>query len=217
MMKRTGVFYEVGGYGAYAGYLCDRLWREYNREKSDAERVIPIEYENEYDRWDVYLVEPLARNMALLQNDWMPHYPNLKLVQVAVGGANSFERIDVVDIGKYRDAKYGHDHTASIKKTNLFIHELQPDSEFYTHVVTLDTLFQLLNAWPSVLRIDIEGAEVDALNAYSFNPRPRIIQVDAHQINRVACANILRAHGYKIVSDAWGDYKDDVYAEDSLQ
>ena len=50
------------------------------------------------------------------------------------------------------------------------------------------------------------------LSAYSFNPPPSIVQVDAHQVNVDACCSILEWNGYEIVSRCWGDIGEDVYA-----
>lgn len=214
--NRTGVFFEVGGYGAYAMYLSDPNWRylSRDREAGGKELLVPRHYEEEYDDWEVYYIEPLAHNMEWLQKEAGRIYPQSKFVQVAVGGADTFNLIEVIDMAHVQEGRYSKDLTASIVKSNLFGDEPTESvrNSFYSHVMTLDSLFKHLDAYPTVLRIDIEGAEVEALEAYSFDPAPRIVQVDAHQINNDACCEILVANNYYIADRAWGDFNDDVYA-----
>ena len=214
-MKKTGVFYEIGAFGAYSAYLSDDNWKEESQslENKGQDLLVPLKYTTEYDRWAVYMIEPLARNMRFMQDHVPQHHPKVKLIQAAIGSHNGIQVLDSIDIGKYNKGEFGTDHTASHQKTNMFTWQIKPDFQFYTYVLTLDKLFHELSAWPTVLRIDIEGAEADVLNAYSFNPKPRIIQVDTHDINREACRAILEAHGYNILDDEWGDYKKDIYAE----
>ena len=222
-MSRTGVFFEVGGYGAYACYLSEWDWVAASRRRMEVdgkELLVPLDFGRFYDKWDVYYVEPLAKNMNWLQREVSVHYPESHFIQVAVGGYDRFEELEVVDIGKVANGFFGSDYAASIMGSSLFNESMPetilPGYSFYTHVVTLDTLFKNLGVYPNVLRLDVEGAEVDVLLSYSFDPKPRIIQVDAHKVNSDDCCDILGGYGYTIVDTCWGDFDDDIYAELSL-
>jgi FkbM family methyltransferase len=214
---KIGIFYEIGAYGTVGEYLSRPDWvsTSHQRASGGKELYVPLKYANEYANWKVFAVEALPRNMAnMLSNNDLTQRNNLHLINATIGPYNKMEIVDIVDFAKIKGGMYGTEHSAYLKESNIFTEERKRDSiSYYTFTITLDQLFMSLNAHPTVLRIDIEGAEVEVLESYSFQPKPRIIQVDCHQRNRKACARILQDQGYTIIDEYWGDHSDDIYAE----
>lgn len=215
---KTGIFYEIGAYGTTGKYLTDEDWVQSSRqrESEDKELCVPLKFAKEYENWKVFAVEALPKNMAsMLQNEDLIKRENLYLINATIGSHDKMGVVDIVDLARIKDGIYGSEHLAYLRESNVFVEERQQLSStaYYTFTITLDQLFMSLNAHPDVLRIDIEGAEVEVLESYSFQPRPRIVQVDAHQINRKACTRILQDQGYTIIDQYWGDRADDIYAE----
>lgn len=214
---KTGIFYEIGAYGTVGKYLTDEDWVKSSRQREveGKELCVPLKYANEYANWEVFAVEALPKNMAnMLQNQDLTNRNNLYLINATIGAQNKMGFVDIVDFAKIKEGIYGSEHLAYLRESNIFTEERKRDSiSYYTFTITLDQLFMSLNAHPTVLRIDIEGAEVEVLESYSFQPKPRIVQVDSHQLNRKACSRILQNQGYTIIDEYWGDRADDIYAE----
>lgn len=207
MESRTGIFYEIGGNGAISSYLAEPGWSERDHGVFDhTPPLLPSRYAEYYDNWIVYIVEPAPTNMVNVAHVAAGN-PNIHMVQCAVGPENKYLMpLRVVDMATNPDwGTDAHGYSSQIEGVNL----LGPDEEHisftehvyttYVQLLTLDSLFEIMARVPDVLRIDIEGAEVETLAAYSFDPAPRMIQVDHHTINLSAIEAILLEKGYRIL------------------
>ena len=63
--------------------------------------------------------------------------------------------------------------------------------DMYVMSITLDHLIQAFLHQPYMLRINVEGAEVEILESYSWEHKPTIIEVDTHIENKEMCGEIL--------------------------
>ena len=210
---KTGVFFEVGAAGQFLGYLLENNWKTlvHERERDSSPMFVPASFTEIYDRWTGYFVEPLSFPMSKMLEwdethpDWDAHY-----IQCAVSGKNQLREMSVIEFVSSSPWQMG-----TLSDESFYESWAQKANTLWVQTLTLDTLFSSLGVYPDLLRIDIEGAEVDALEAYSFNPPPRIIQVDYHQ-NRLACMEILEANNYRIMTDKWQNHPTntdyDIYA-----
>lgn len=132
-----------------------------------------------------YFVEPVPSQVqALLQN--MGEHTNAHIIPCAVSGQVGLKTfdIDACGLGYLKDTKLTHIGWRVVSTLKII-------------TLSLDTLFDYLAITPDLLRIDIEGAEVETLYNYSFHRKPRCITVDAHQVNDNTVMNILQKHGYE--------------------
>lgn len=209
-MKKTGIFYEIGAAGQHLSYLLEPDWKEQTEQriKEGKPTFAPTDL---CEEWVGYFVEPLGRAMAdmLKWNKWS----NAHYIQCAVAGRTELKRASIVEfIG---DNPWD---MTTIADSSFYETWAKEVSSYFVPTLTLDELFRSLEAPPDLLRLDIEGAEIETLLAYSFDPKPRIIQIDHHNINKYACCEVLRHQGYTIIKDDWlsdPNYTDnfDIYAE----
>ena len=71
--------------------------------------------------------------------------------------------------------------------------------KMFVYSTTLDDLLEKLSLRPNLMRINVEGAEKEILDNYSWYYKPEYIEVDTHVENKAYCVNILREMGYKVV------------------
>ena len=211
---KKGVFFEVGAAGQFLAPLLENNWKElvHERKRNGKPIFASMSGVEIYDSWTGYFIEPLPQPMANMLDwdkthpDWDAHY-----VQCAISGKKELREMSVIKFLNSEPWQMG-----TLADESFYQNWGQYVNSFWVHTLTLDMLFSSLGAYPDLLRIDIEGAEVEALAAYSFKPPPQIIQVDYHQ-NREACIDILQANNYRIVTDRWINrphHKDyDIYAE----
>ena len=209
-MKQTGIFYEIGAAGQQLSYLLEPDWKELTAQRIDEGKPVfaPADL---CEQWIGYFVEPLGRAMAdmLKWNKW----ENAHYIQCAIAGKSELRRASIVEfIG---DNPWDMTTLASVDFYETWAKEI---NSYFVPTLTLDELFASLNAYPDLLRLDIEGAEIETLLSYSFNPKPRIIQIDHHSVNKFACCEILRKDDYTIVDSDWNsdlnyDDSNDLYAE----
>ena len=207
---KKGVFFEVGAAGQFLSYLLEANWKElvYERERNGDPMFVPTSFTEIFDNWTGYFIEPLPQPMANMLKwdkghpDWDAHY-----IQCAISGKNEFREMSVIEFLDSKPWQMG-----TLADEGFYQNWAQAVNSFWVQTLTLDTLFSHLGVYPDLLRIDIEGAEEEALAAYSFNPSPRIIQIESR-----ACVDILKANNYRIVSDRWvnhpGNNDYDVYGE----
>ena len=210
-MKKTGVFYEIGAAGQYLSYLLDPDWKAQTEQRLKEQKPIfaPTDL---CEQWVGYFVEPLARPMVemLKWNRW----DNAHYVQCAVAGSSRLRKASIIE---FLDPENPWD-MATLADSSFYTTWAKEVNSYYIPTVTLDELFSSLGAPPDLLRLDIEGLEIETLLSFSFDPKPRIIQIDHHAVSRDTCCEILRDQGYNIVSANWmpdRGYDDacDIYAE----
>ena len=204
------MFFEIGAAGQFLGYLLESNWKElvHERERNGEPMFVPTSFTEIFDSWTGYFIEPLPQPMANMLKwdethpDWDAHY-----IQCAISGKNEFREMSVIEFLDSQPWQMG-----TLADEGFYQYWARSVNSFWVQTLTLDTLFSHLGVYPDLLRIDIEGTEEEALAAYSFNPPPRIIQIESR-----ACVDILKANNYRIVSDRWVNHPDnndyDVYAE----
>lgn len=217
---KQGTFYEIGAKGAVLRYLLADDWVRagMKREKNDDEIYLDPEWEFTYNMWQGVFVEPLPENtqevMDYLIQDGIKE--KAKVVACAVGPRTEITRFETLNLAELTHlAETPEGKIVSLPETNLFDEYLTSVGTIYVPMYTLDDLFEQLKTYPDLLRIDIEGAEVAALENYSFDPRPHIIQVDSHKVNMQAVVKILTDHNYTVRDDQYGKFGDDVCATDN--
>ena len=209
------VFYEVGACSALSHYLLKPEWATYFDDGDPSKRqygwgpLIPASYAEFHSEWEIVLVEPNPIQCAELMK-WITKKPQARLVTCAIAGDMGLNLMQEWDVR--HNKSWGEPESTPIHQLERVAHIVPMGAPvinaFLVPTYTLDVLIASLGTPPTVLRIDIEGAEVEALEAYSFSPAPRMIQVDHHFVNLQAVRDILVGQGYTIrdeFADMGGD------------
>lgn len=80
----------------------------------------------------------------------------------------------------------------------------------YVSCISLDNLIDLFEMKPDLIRINVEGAEVEIIANYSFFHKPQFFEIDTHIENKKICSDILESRGYKVRNSIYNDW--DIYA-----
>ncbi|MCE2416680.1 FkbM family methyltransferase [Candidatus Poribacteria bacterium] len=194
MNKKCGVFYEIGAAGYALRHLLEDDWHAENQkrlEKGENLYADPV-YFPDIEKWNGYFIDPSPCVIKDgLQFGIPGHHFNM-----AIAGTHRVERIETFLPENSEDLGL-----CSLANNVLFI-DTDVHKTFYTYCITLDALFDFTQAPPDLLRVDVEGAEHEVFEAYSFKHRPRVIQIDYHTVlgNLIS---ILENHDYKIVDTAF--------------
>ena len=184
---RIGIYYEIGAGWPVGGFLLSKGWQQVDKPQV----IIPeiLEAFSDIDFFNGYFVETVPAQVSNL-TEHFSGTPNAHVIQSAVSGGVGIQRV-----------KVAHKRMANLEATQVWdmCQSLPVDevTSFYVTCLDLNTLIRNMQAYPDYLRIDIEGAEIVALCAYDFNPRPRVIVVDTHHQNDDAVRNILTQKGYR--------------------
>ena len=207
-----GVFFEIGAQWLTLRGLLEPQWKDAVRQGELTEQGLNVPcYVTEWcNEWTGYFVEPLASVMVEMLS-WHKPYWDAHYIQCAVAGTDSLQKAEI------REFESGECRMAMIpiEKSAFGTDGLRNSKcagHFYVPTLTLDSLFASLGVQPDILRIDIEGMEVEVLEQYTFNPMPTYVQIDHHWFNKEACWNILSQHGYNIV-----ECGDELHAERDSQ
>lgn len=203
--------FEIGAAGPVSEYLIKnpKNWVNVSEERllTGEPLVIPLDFKERYTDLEVFLIEPLPEIVDAFLGHFGNKFKNhLHIIQCAVGGTNSLRFIRLVDLAQLKGTCGRMAHFPEY----LFTDNQGPG--FYIPTFTLDTLFQSLNAYPTVLLVDIEGAEIETFEAYSFDPPPEIIIVDHHGKNYQKLENIFTKNNYRIVHKEWEKDNEDMVA-----
>ena len=192
---RKGIFYEVGAQFTTLSMLLEKDWKDRVVKRQG---FVPLDMVNRFDCWEGFFVEPLGEVMAFMLKHHRSHW-NAHYIQCAVAGSNALKKADIVSRNP------DEWKMATIKsKSGEFHYEregIEKITDFYIPTLSLDSLFASLECYPDLLRIDVEGMEVEALENYSFNPAPCAITIDVHNahsdgVNEDLIKSILEGHGY---------------------
>ena len=176
-------YFEIGGGYSAGRDLLSPHWRQRNVET----RLLPSEVVSLFDSveyFNGFFVEPVPLQVIDLIRDLKPH-ENATVVQAAIAG-----EVGIQKMGVSLNQRMG------MLTETAWSYYGEDDDYFHVACMTLDLLFTFLNKTPDLLRIDIEGAEVNVLDTYSFKPKPRCIIVDAHFKNNELVSKILTKNGY---------------------
>ena len=205
MAKR--VFLEAGALYPNLTYLLRYNWREINADKIKNEdwHGIPKTFDyGEDDIWFGVFVEPHPANLfycwealkAEVVKGWIK--PDSYLVyQAALSAAEDWF------VPFYTELSFGLvdwvGHTEGSFRNNLL-------NEYPIQCATfaLDDMFQVLDEdgnMPDLVKLDIEGAEIDLLECYSFSHKPSVWNVECHDHHENAVERvkeIFLRNGYEI-------------------
>ena len=193
MNKKCGVFYEIGAAGQVLSHLLEDDWRTETQQRVEKDELLYADpcYFSDIEEWEGYFVDPNpAVTQGGLTNDIPGHHFNM-----AIAGTPRIERVESFIVSRGDETYLG---LCSLANNSLLVDEYDVYNTFYVACVTLDALFDFTQAPPDLLRVDVEGAEHEVFEAYSFKHRPRVIQIDYHTVlgNLIS---ILENHDYKIV------------------
>ena len=189
---RTGIFYEIGAAGLYLSYLLSEDWRQAaDQEKREQFRPVYADYFADISDWDGYFIDPSPEviNAGLMANRG-GHYFNM-----AIAATHRIEGVETFVLDEYHAKRLG---LCSLANNTLF-GDLPVHKTFYTSCVTLEALITFTGKVPDLLSIDIEGAEREVFENYSFRYRPRVLLVDHHD-DFDYLVDILERHHYRILN-----------------
>ena len=194
--------FEIGALGPESDYLIrnPQNWvaASHQRLQDGKHIIIPLEFKNRYTQINVFLVEPLAEHVVNFQKEYATTYNDtLHIIQCAVGGTDELRFMKLVDLEQLQNEMGRMAHFPEY----FFLDNQGPG--FYVPALTLDTLFQSLNAYPNILSVDVEGAELEVFHAYSFDPPPDAIIIDHHGSSLLELTEILTKNNYYIVDKEW--------------
>ena len=196
--------FEIGAAGPSCWYLLDNAknWVEVTQDLVNAGEkiIVPLELKDRYTNLEIFLVEPLPETVEKFLRDFGPTSQEdpIHIIQCAIGGTNAIRYMQRVDMAEFYEGEEG-----IMAHFPEYYFQGNQGPGFYVPTLTLDTLFQSLNAYPTVLSVDVEGAEIETFETYSFDPPPEFIIVDYHGCSDVELEKIFTKHNYKIVDKAW--------------
>ncbi len=124
----------------------------------------------------VVAVEPLEKNLQYLRKN-VHDLNNVKIVEKAIGREPGVAYFDGEGVSAHVD----------VKGAKVF-------------VTTIDSIFETIGGSPTLVKMDIEGAEADALMGMSstINHVKRLV-IEVHdERNKKGCEEFLKGHGYHI-------------------
>lgn len=129
----------------------------------------------------VYSFEPVPRNLSYLWRHlrWN-RYPTDKIIACAVSGSDNFQLFDFGD--------------------NCAVGHLSADGAIPVATITLDTFCAKMRTFPDLVKIDVEGSEVDVLRGGTaiFTSRHPSILLSTHSEELTKTTHeILRSYGYR--------------------
>ena len=184
-----GVYYEIGAGWPVGAFLLNEGWQDSKNKALTPEIINAL---SDFDSFDGYFVETVPKQVSNLTH-FFSGTKNAHVIQAAISGNVAIQKV-----------KVAHERMANLVNTELSDMckdlPIEQVTSFYVACLDLNTLFHNMQALPDFLRIDIEGAEIVALCAYDFTPKPKVVVVDAHHQNNDAVRNILTNQGYTCFS-----------------
>lgn len=181
-------FFQIGC-GKHADYtrlVKDNWFKHFNFDNISAET-----------RWHGVLVDlqPASINEMIRQfigND------RLDILNVAVGGGPGFTMVEGRDFSRV-DSQARLNPASRYNDLAITVF----DDFFYCYTITLDQLFGFIGDDDEIglLAMDVQGSEVDILSNYSWQLKPRLIEVEPHSPEGLdIVSDILDRKGYSLVS-----------------
>ena len=168
--------------------LLDKNWHQSARKtvEDSFQNRFPAELLSYSGGWEGYFVEPSPMRFAHLV-EHHKYRKNAYFIQGALASKSIFTRM------KIGTQPIPSAHLGSIKKFS---------GEFILQTFTLDDLLDFLHFTPTLLFMDIEGAEMEVLETYSFSRCPDFWMVDMHHNTRniQKAIQIFEKNGYKILT-----------------
>ena len=202
----TRIFVEIGtGHRAEWMYLIRDDWRDIARQKqrTDPLRALPDSWLSEAGNWHGYLVEAHPSNFSLLVKKTIvdkklhPFLHRLTFINAAISGTSQFTTMGM--------------ETGMLKRlfANRFtLTEARPfhpsvidnTVDFGVFTVSLDTLLSAIgHEQIDILRMDVEGAEMLILKAYSFQLKPYLLSVEHHsKTGETFIRHVMETQGYQV-------------------
>jgi FkbM family methyltransferase len=127
------------------------------------------------EKWSGILVEPIPEMFEQLKFNYFYKSKGKFFENLAIGEKNS---IMDLKIPKYSEKNKDYrNKVASLVESNFI--KMEDYETIKTQVITLDQLIVNYKVDRiDLLLLDVEGYEISILNAFSFNPRPKIIYME---------------------------------------
>ena len=180
--EKRGTYFEIGAGWPQGGFLLDEDWQ---RNYGDVLTPETVKVLSDFSAFDGYFVEAVPEQVESL-HETFKHRENATVINAAISGSPGMQALHVFSSGMGVLQEYSLGQSAFVKS-------------FSVNCMDLDTLFANVGETPDLLRVDIEGAEVSTLEAYSFDPKPRVIIVDTHLRNKERVTAILEGQGYVVL------------------
>ena len=202
----TRVFVEIGtGQRAEWTYLIRDDWQDIARSKirTDRLRALPESWLSKQGNWYGYLVEAHPRNFSALVEKTVadkklrPFLHRLTFINAAISGTSQWTTMGMetgvfkgLFVNRYTLTSARSFHPSAVDNT----------VDFGLFTVSLETLLSAIgHEHIDLLRMDVEGAEIAILEAYSFHIKPHFLSIEYHsKAGKVLVRHILEKHGYQM-------------------
>lgn len=200
------VFVEIGtGHHAEWTYLIRDDWRDIARRKkwTNRLRTLPESWLSETGNWHGYLVEAHPDNFSSLvkktvsDERFRPFLHRLTFINAAISRESQFTTMGMetgvfkrLFINRYTLSEARPFHPNVVDNT----------VDFGVFTVSLETLFSAIgHEQIDLLRMDVEGAEVSILEAYSFHIKPLLFSIEYHsKVGENSIRRVLETQGYRV-------------------
>ncbi len=206
--KSERVFVEIGtGHRAEWTFLIRDDWQEIVRKKQHLNqlRTLPDRWLSQpWTPWHGYLVEAHPDNFCSLVETIVadkylrPFLHRLTFINAAIGAKTSRFTSMGMETGAFKGLFVNR---FSLSEARPFQQSRIDNSiNFQLFTVSLETLFdEIPHKHIDLLRLDVEGAEVPILGAYSFQMKPWLLSVEHHSKDGASfIRQLLEAQNYRI-------------------
>ena len=202
----TRIFVEIGtGHRPEWMYLIQDNWQDIARQKqrTDPLRSLPDAWLSEAGNWHGYLVEAHPSNFSLLVKKTVadkklrPFLHRLTFINAAISGSSHFTAMGI-ETGMFKRLFANRFTLTEARPFHPSVIDNTVDFGVFT--VSLETLFSAIgHEQIDILRMDVEGAEMLILKAYSFQRKPTLLSVEHHsKIGETFVRHIMEIQGYQV-------------------
>jgi len=163
--------------------------------------------------WRGFFIEPIPEYLKSLQQKVSSPERDATFLNVAVSDKNGYNIMTYVDPKTVKQqwirgiSHLNSDSSNLINKNNEQGYDLGDIKQISVPTVTLDWLIQLIDVKSiDMLRIDVEGHELNILQNYSWSIKPKRIKVEHKFIDKKNLLDLLVTNGYSVL-----DVGDDFY------
>ena len=203
------VFIEIGG--GVAGHLSFLTSPEWRTTPETLTRL-PEFFRSANFQWQGYIVEPVPENfLEIMTFKKRNDIQDIEYILGAVSGRSNFQRMVSYDLTNTEDVC--HPMSSLVEPSYFAFEDTRKVSDiFHIKPFTLDELLDWVGIVPTLLRMDIEHAERDVFETFSWACRPYHIQIDHHNKNIPYFVDMFETKGYIILGDRLGADRMEMWA-----